>query len=76
VIVTDHDASGDTGQNDDAGILTGNSEFWPVSSEPDGIRFGLANRCTGSTAWLFGVTSASVDDNEETDGSEWDHRRS
>src|SRR5215207_11474612 len=44
VIVTAHDASGDTGQNCDRGILSGNCEFWPVSSELDGIRFGLANR--------------------------------
>jgi hypothetical protein len=44
VIVTAHDASGDTGQNCDRGILSGNCEFWPVSSERDGIRFGLANR--------------------------------
>ena len=44
VIVTAHDASGDTGQNGDPGILTGNREFWPVSSELDGIRFGLVNR--------------------------------
>jgi hypothetical protein len=44
VIVTAHDASGNTGQNCDRGILTGNREFWPVSSELDGIRFGLANR--------------------------------
>jgi hypothetical protein len=44
VIVTAHDASVDTGQNCDRGILTGNREFWPVSPEPDGIRFGLANR--------------------------------
>ncbi len=44
VIVTAHDASGDTGQNRDPGIRTGNREFWPVSSELDGIRFGLANR--------------------------------
>ena len=44
VIVTAHDASGDTGQNCDRGIFTGNREFRPVSSELDGIRFGLANR--------------------------------
>ena len=44
VIVTDHDSSGDTGQNGDRGILSGNCEFWPVLSEVDGIRFGLANR--------------------------------
>jgi hypothetical protein len=44
VIVTAHDASGDTGQNRDRGISTGNGEFWPVSSKVDGIRFGLANR--------------------------------
>lgn len=44
VIVMAHDASGDTGQNGDPGIFTGNLEFWPVSSELDGIRFGLANR--------------------------------
>ena len=44
VIVTAHDASEDTGQNCDRGIFTGNREFWPVSSEVDGIRFGLANR--------------------------------
>ena len=44
VIVTAHDTSGDTGQNCDRGILAGNCEFWPVSSELDGIRFGLANR--------------------------------
>jgi hypothetical protein len=44
VIVSAHDGSGHTGQNCDRGILTGNREFWPVSSEPDGIRFGLANR--------------------------------
>jgi hypothetical protein len=44
VIVTAHDASGDTGQNCDRGILTGNREFWPVSAEPAGIPFGLANR--------------------------------
>jgi hypothetical protein len=43
-IVSAHDASGDTGQNCDRGILTGNREFWPVSSESDGTRFGLANR--------------------------------
>jgi hypothetical protein len=44
VIVTAHDASGDTGQNCDRGIFSGNCEFWAVSSELDGIRFGLANR--------------------------------
>ena len=30
-IVSAHDASGDTGQNCDRGILIGNREFWPVS---------------------------------------------
>jgi hypothetical protein len=44
VIVTAHDASGDTGQNCNRGIFTGKREFWPVSSELDGIRFGSANR--------------------------------
>jgi hypothetical protein len=44
VIVTAHDASGDTGQNCDRGIFAGNCEFWLVSSQPVGIRFGLANR--------------------------------
>jgi SAM-dependent methyltransferase len=33
VIVSAHDASGHTGQNCNRGILTGNREFWPVSSE-------------------------------------------
>jgi hypothetical protein len=44
VIVSAHDAPGRTGQNDGRGIFAGNREFWPVSSERDGIRFGLANR--------------------------------
>jgi hypothetical protein len=44
VIVSAQDASGDTGQNCDRGILTGNREFGPVLSQPDRIRFGLANR--------------------------------
>jgi hypothetical protein len=62
VIVMAHDASGDTGQNCDAGILRGNREFWPVSSELDGIRFGLANRRLQPLGHLTAARKLSIND--------------
>jgi hypothetical protein len=44
VIVSARDAPGDTGQNCDRGICAGNHEYWPVSSQSEGSRLGLANR--------------------------------